>query len=1526
MDTFFPSSNISPETKNMMLQDHAGRMTNAAISGMGTVASAGLSFGGYAAGLGLIGGTALGMVGAPIVGAYFNNGQEQAEIQGAYSKYLQRESYRFINSRESNNDRGYSGFSQNESQQAASFLRGANKDFFISDREMMNLTQQYTESGMLRDVKDLEGFRDKIKELTKNVKSGALMLNETYQSITSLMSEMKKMGISEGSYTNIMSMGKIVGAELGKSGSETTRSLLGMAGGLTQGTGLSNEQYVGRLADTVTYTNYMYEALKGQPSLNAKEAAAKNYINNNGGVEAVSGMINQIQDSILDKNKDVAAAFFDYNKSNNTWGFNQDKYNTIISGAEKGLYDLNALNDLGVSNLEKYGDLAIKDWQDNYHIYMGNELEESQISNFSRSLTMAYSNEVGANPNDLSSGLSFMMQNMSADERALYANYMETVNSQGDGLILQQKNMASFQNINASMQANNPTLWRSIKYGWEGVKEDLGEWGADFSDTMSNMYTGINEALYGKHYTSLDFKTKTDWSTTGMEYYSNDFYDAMSQTKDNLKKFKSQGYDINDDTIGLFNVTNPNQKTYQYMREIIANGSSLGGIVGENYGTIQKVGENSDLSETILAALVKFTGRSEAKTLFGADASIIEKLSRENSAKVSGSSTSTLEQKLEVAAGEISKLVGLYGGNEDLAMKAFYGGQQTVDDQLKAMGYDVDKLRNLGNQGILSNANANQVVINSSNYSNFSGAMGSMGADGFDASNPGVSFHVKGSPVDLGKDYQYLPEYDYLRGSKDNQKGEDKYYDIVHQVASQMGLSPNALATLMITESSGYNFDKNGNIKVGGSGEIGLTQIMPYASRYEEFKGQTITLNDGKTYTIGSDPALDGMDSESAFKHELAKEEVNLYVGGKIYNSHLKNATNDGSQNPYLAYAGFNGGQGYVDFLEKAASAEGVDFNKLTDSDINTLSSKYAGSIPVKGLSAADVVGKGRANTNFGRNLRDDQIKPTSSVVDAVETEYDITLEKQIKDAITNASVNASELAKKFSVTDQTNKAIIDLDSITSIQNQYDAATKLTKNESLSMGRFGSKKTWTDYEKEVDAYLRADDPGIKGIGAYGTNAIKKTYLTSKMEDEILFKFAQSAGLDVTSVTDLTNPDKRVSAYKATKNWYDAQYRDIERFTKGEVNTWDSLSMEEKTQNLETMNLLINSTFGSQDGVTLELKDVLSLTGKGYAGAFNANDLNTMNKIGNNGNYYGDRNYNYQVDGYEKGYENVKKWIQKNGSVDGEYFIADKVTMSGIMNSTAEEAETMLKAEKKKIMQSQVSGYNPYDINQQSNYMLRNPDKIGDPGNISGLDAQIAAIYEQIDKSGDLATLGDAVVGVLGMDKSKAKEFREDMRYDFLSQGSEKLRKEDVGAVQDAFQSGYAEVIETISDELKTNLEAFSKSWAQYIPEEVTSTYLKDYLSVGEDGAFTLKTENYEEIAGAILNVISASGSTFGGEEIGAAVKDSNETLTGAINDGMDEAENAATKIADTMRVINEKVDTVAAEVKQIKIINPFLNH
>ena len=824
------SSQVSPQVKDMMRNDYANRFSNAAVSGAGALGSAGATFGAYGLGLGWIGGAAAGMAGGAAVGAFFDNGVEQMKVGQAYDKYLERESYRFINARESTNQRDIGGFDREQRQQAADFLRKVNTDFFIEDDEMMRLTQSYTESGLLRDVNDLESFKERIETLTKSVRTGALILNETYESISALMGDMRKMGIDSKDFTGLMSMGKISGMELGMSGSEALRLGLDMANQAVAGTGISAQHYATRVMESQMYMGHMFDQLQGSDNLTAQQQAALNFINNAGGVEGAAGRLNSAQDQFMNQEHMALAAGFDYNESTGAWSMNRQRFGQVMSGQ----LSRGEIVNIAEQNLLASGDFGTKNWMENYTNYLGNNLSHTDLNAAMIAMARGTNMEIGANPNDIAGGLATLMPGMDAHTRTMLVQQMEHAQMYGTSIMERNQNLAWAQNMMAETQAGIPTIRERFSAGWENIKEGAADPFVRFGNFASGKIEDIHDRITGRPLNRMNFSStlmpeiRDSGLTTG-QYME----DLMGEISNSLSGLKSQGFNVSDDLIGSFDT-------------------------------------GRDMSDSILEALRKFSNTPEADKLFGAHESIKKMIDPK----------STPDEALSQVADILAELKTSYGGNQELATKAFFMGQDAVDAQLKAMGYDIDKLRSTGQQSQLQGVNVSNITNN--NYEHFRTATGyNVTGEAWTEDNPlyqpGYGFTTKKNIEHAWKDH-----------------GGWAYDDLMYEIGDITGVSANLLATLASIESSGRPD------AMGDNGDsYGMFQIQPKWGHHAEYVGHEFTAS-GKSWKIGSH----GKNAEE----ELMIPEIAAYIAANLIGDRVE--TYRGNTN--LAYLSYNAGDDHA--------------------------------------------------------------------------------------------------------------------------------------------------------------------------------------------------------------------------------------------------------------------------------------------------------------------------------------------------------------------------------------------------------------------------------------------------------------------------------------------------------------------------------------------------------------------------------------------------------------------------------------
>ena len=149
------------------------------IPGVGTMIG---TMAGYAAGS-FLGGKGVGLV------------TDQYRDRMSYDNWLQQNSDRFINAFESSNGRTGAGFNKEERKEMAKYLANINTEFLMSDDEIYTLLDGVTDVGLLTSTSDMESFKKKFSSLVSAVKSGAKMLNTSYEEMVQMLGDLNKEGI-----------------------------------------------------------------------------------------------------------------------------------------------------------------------------------------------------------------------------------------------------------------------------------------------------------------------------------------------------------------------------------------------------------------------------------------------------------------------------------------------------------------------------------------------------------------------------------------------------------------------------------------------------------------------------------------------------------------------------------------------------------------------------------------------------------------------------------------------------------------------------------------------------------------------------------------------------------------------------------------------------------------------------------------------------------------------------------------------------------------------------------------------------------------------------------------------------------------------------------------------------------------------------------------------------------------------------------------------------------------------------------
>ncbi|MCX8074100.1 MAG: glucosaminidase domain-containing protein [Clostridia bacterium] len=694
LDSIIPSpSRVSNSTATLLAIDYGSRVAQAGIAGIGAAAGMASSW--------LIGsllpgvlGFGTSMLGGAVVGSIVDIAIKEMKKQSAYEQFLMRESYKFINPNESKNDRDTAGFSIAEARKAATDLRTMNKDFYIKDEEMMSLVRKYTEGGLLKDVHDYKTFKEKVASLTKNVKAGALLLNETYDSIAELLSAFKKAGIDQKDFNKIISDFKVLGSYMGVNAGDLQRDFLNIVSSNNTGTGNSNKIGLSRITDTALYTDAWYEYLKEKTNRTPQEDIQSNLIVNLGGSEKTSEYLYNIQENLIDSNDKftrVALTFFDYDTANKQFLFNRVKFNEFLKSGS----DYNTLieeyaakmNDLAQSGNQN----AILDWQNNAPNYIKNTLKEGELTKMITEVIHSFARSSGLNEANLDFTQVLGLMGVSDNNiKNLLGGFLQFREQKGDdyGRIMKLQSIWEQQNVEVRSQI--PSIKDLVSQKWDAVKESIYKPFRFIKEDIEDALLGISDRWYN---TSERIMTKPDKYYTiksnikslNVEDVHKNFEDAnktISLIGIKFKDLANKGYSVDQNLSTFLNKTLESSiKSISYTRDVIDRDSwqFVDKTISKFKDIIIKSAADADISESILAALVKWDQKDNKK-----------KETNEN---------------IKSMADKLGKLMFKYGGNQNMALAALIGGDETksqIDNALKELGYNITELVKNGQQGVLN--------------------------------------------------------------------------------------------------------------------------------------------------------------------------------------------------------------------------------------------------------------------------------------------------------------------------------------------------------------------------------------------------------------------------------------------------------------------------------------------------------------------------------------------------------------------------------------------------------------------------------------------------------------------------------------------------------------------------------------------------------------------------------------------------------------------------------------------------------
>lgn len=962
-DIFFANkSKMSTENRNQMATDYGARFTNAAIAGGGVVASGAADLGAMALAPGLISGVAAGAVGGAVVGGLFDIALQQNQQHLAYNSFLQRESYRFINPMNSKNERDISGFSTNERYAASTYLRHFGVDNKISSEETSQLLEKFTEGNLFKGVKDLEGFKDKMQKMTQYVKQSALLLNETFGSVATLMADMQKAGIDTTNFDYLSAKSKVVGSFTGQAAGDVLRNSVNSATGITQGTNFTNAIQAERIGDTTLYMDAYYQKMRDTKGpLNPKGQEMFNLITNMGGVQGATNVAAQKQNSLLSNSSFMSNAvlFYDYNKDSNSFTFNPEAFKNFSNGTA----NANELSRAAVGKLNSLGAAGSNAWMRNGQSYLMNSLDDDQSKKFLARNLKALQSSSGVdaikNGNLSYQDIMSMVMGDNSNEGKLFGGMLDYYQQDNGTLKRNAANLSYQQNMIAKINSNRAGFGYEVKNVWEGFKVGVGDATVGIGEGITNLTQKASDWWYGKQY-QVDRSGSSITPEAMKAEGANITNNILKGVQEGLKDAKAKGFNVKDDVLKMFSASDSDMndwksKVIEYKREVYKSMDELGKDVGKYAQTVRSASEAANVSETTVAGMIKY-GRTTGTAMGMSDTTMAD-ISKSINKNIY---TAGDDEKYQSGIKYLGQLVTAYGGNQDLANMAFATSKAQVDAALQKAGVatDIEALRRSGNQNTLQGVKLGQIK----------------------------QYFNQGDQEKMTTLNKYITGGGRTTFDETQKPGLGAHPDttrMIREAAAKLGTNDeNLLATLFSIENGGSdkpNYNTNGSVDYGPAqlNDRGFVTGMI---------GNSYSLPSGRNVTVGQD-------------NWKTDKELNVYLGSKIFTDKL----NEAQGNPALAYALYNGGgtftdskETYINVIKQRLRKRGVKEADL-DKEVGKMSSEevldvlrtggasktadnvgrfmdvyYKGLLPGKDARAAENTVLMNAN---GSNLTDDQKK-----------------------------------------------------------------------------------------------------------------------------------------------------------------------------------------------------------------------------------------------------------------------------------------------------------------------------------------------------------------------------------------------------------------------------------------------------------------------------------------------------------------------------------------------------------------------
>ena len=567
---------------------------------------------------GAAGGLLFGAAGGAVIGGTVDIMNDQVKQNFAYDRYLLQNSNKFIDVFESNNDRNVGGFSRKERWNMSNWLRHFNTENYMTDDDTMTLLKNFTEGDLLREVSNVDNFKEKMSQLTDSVKSMALSLNETYENVAQMMADLKRKGIDQRDYKNIAATSKVIGGLTGQDGAEVMEYTSNLTQSLTQNTRLDPDKM---LKTVMGAEGYIGQFLKDSFNnrANSKEAEdLYNMLNNRGGVEGATTQYMSIAKELMSGDSNpfspYMAAFFEYD--GNDWKYRDDVYERFKNEGWS-LDQLAAVatgkNDFGTGYLfaPTYAKSAFLENKEHYMMSTFGTGGVSSMSEVIDLIIKAAGKQTGWEGQSAEILLEGLLGVKGEDAKfAAITNEMIAA----DGGRLESKISAAgvAQAMVSDYQANHPGAWYSVKNWWGETKDTLGNVGTAVASPFRAMGLAFSDWWMGKPVEDMqNLWMETDWTKNPFDVFA----ESMGKYQEALVSAGADSSKITAANPGLFGGEYSTELSYrQVYSSIDGLTTAIKDLTGDTKDleeAIREASKKGGVSENTSAALIKALGISD---------------------------------------------------------------------------------------------------------------------------------------------------------------------------------------------------------------------------------------------------------------------------------------------------------------------------------------------------------------------------------------------------------------------------------------------------------------------------------------------------------------------------------------------------------------------------------------------------------------------------------------------------------------------------------------------------------------------------------------------------------------------------------------------------------------------------------------------------------------------------------------------------------------------------------------------------